>query len=301
MNAIAREGRATIDRVRELVADVRFRVQLDDVVAEITSGALDELRHDRFSTRERTYDAVVVEQRLEAFEPVIDDALAAAVLIARWGDDVNMPTLQRMLREFGDYASGNDGIIPWQVVRWTPFFLVLYASGVAALLGNRPEVLAALYTTRRGNRDRSHDAPTIVQHAIDSVRHGWADTFKQLPAYERQFVAPSNYIFDRLRPTLDAVIHAGSAYEEAFDRFEILHALTYASAQDKHGFWGPPGRFAVQYRNGGGHAFKELESEAEAQQTAWPITTAGMFGGNTDTFLTAAKQYREFMNHLGWH
>ena len=301
MSATVEEGRTTVDQIREVVADSRCRIQLHDVVAQITSKALDELQHDRFSVKAAKYDAETVESRLNEYKAVVQDVLAAAILIARWGAPVNLPTLQRVLREFGEYASSNDGVVGWKIVRWTPFFSVLYASGIAALLGDRPEMLAGVFATRRGVRNRSDESATVVCHAIDSVKHGWSDTFRQLSAYERQYVAASNYMFDHVRPMLDVLVHAGSAYDDAFDRFEILNALTYASAQQEHGFWGPPGRFAWHYRNGGSQAYRDLQREAETFGAGWPIVASGMFGGNTETFLAVAQRYRDFMNHLGWH
>jgi hypothetical protein len=162
-------------------------------------------------------------------------------------------------------------------------------------------MFAGLYAARRGVQNRSDESSGVVYHAIDSVKHGWSETFKQLSAYERQYAAASNYMFDRLRPTLDELIHAASAYDDAFDRFEVLNALAYASLQQEHNFWGPPGRFAWQYRSGGRQVFKEVEAEAESRGASWPITLAGMFGGSHETFVSTAARYREFMKRLPWH
>lgn len=302
MNPSAAEP-ITLDRVRSLVADRRCRVELDEVIAGITFATLAELQSDRFVAEPPTYDEATVQSRLDDYQAALPLALSAAVLIARWGERENVPTLQRLLRDIAEHAAENSGTVQWSVVRWTPLLTVLYAAGIAAILGDRPEMLAGLYTARRGRRNRSEEAAAVVCHAIDSARHAWGHAAGLLTPYRNRPEPFSEYMFNTLRATLDTLIHAGSAYDDAFDRFEILNALSYASAQaNRHGFWGPPGRFALQFFRGGSIAFSELQLEAAAQGSGWAISSAGMFGGSHESFLDAAKRYQvECLKNLNWY
>lgn len=128
------------------------------------------------------------------------------------------------------------------------------------------------------------------------------DAFKLLPGHERQYTPQSEYLFTRVQPFVEDVLFLGNRYEDLFDRFEILYALTNADYNDD--YWGHPGRFAWKYRSGGGtdDPFSMLVEEAKREGQDWPPLRVGLFNGSLDRFAEVAERLRtELLHKLNWH
>jgi hypothetical protein len=305
MNELHSSRSRDVERsVAELVLEPRLRIALDHLVADSVAAVCAELDTQRFSTNEPNLNAATVQERLDAFSAVSDGVVGAAALLARWGDPCHLPSLQRIIRMLGDQASTGTGYSQWIHLRWVPTMTAYYAAGIAAMAGGRWEAVASLHSTRRGVRQSMEESPTIVRHAITTMASGWGEPFKILPQYERHHAAFSDWMFDRVRPILARVIHLGGEYEDLFDRFEVIQALTIAAARpERQSIWGPPGRFAWKHHGGGANTpFLEMEQEAANSGPRWAPVAAGMFNGRIDEFMTIGKRYREgFLNQLRWY
>jgi hypothetical protein len=86
-----------------------------------------------------------------------------------------------------------------------------------------------------------------------------------------------------------------TAYESAFDRFEILVALEYMH-QTEHA-WGLLGRFAWKHEP---NPLDQLITEAKQQESAWPPLVAGFFGGSLSRFEKLAMDLKAQISKAGW-
>lgn len=82
-----------------------------------------------------------------------------------------------------------------------------------------------------------------------------------------------------MQPDLDDLFFLGNEYEEAFDRFEVMLALTHADLlyQKKQYIWGPIGRFGWKSSLHGEtkNPLSGIMAEAKAMSSSWPPLKAG--------------------------
>lgn len=285
-----------VDGIKELVSDVSKRVLLDDaVIAQLrrVTAALDPAL---FPSDQLPIDATTIGERLSRYVAAVGDLSTIVILLARWSEPSQFPTLRKVFSRLSDHDARRGGRYAWLSIEWYPVTLLSYYAGVAALSADRFDVLAEILTAPVGQP--TGDPPeTAIGRAItetaDAAAH--ADAFKQLPGHERNLVPQSEYLFSEIRPLLEDLLLLGRSYEGLFDRFEVLNALTYAAGRgpERH-TWGPLGRFAWKYRREPqGGPVGDLEREASAAGQDWPPVKAGLFGGSLALFQETTKRFRE--------
>jgi hypothetical protein len=173
----------------------------------------------------------------------------------------------------------------------------MYTGGVAALSAHNYRSLYTLLLTKlKGDVGRKGSQEAVISTVDSILEIDRMEVFKMLPGHDRQHTPRSEYLFKTLQPELEDLLFLGNSYEDLFDRFEILYALTYADLQDRQSrhFWGPPGRFAWKGRHGDSPSpYETLTEEARQQGVLWPPLQAGMFSGSSERFAAIATAYRE--------
>jgi hypothetical protein len=180
----------------------------------------------------------------------------------------------------------------------------MYAAGISALSARNYQALAiALQTTVREGRDDFEGRSRPLVQAV--VRHltNVHDFFKKLPGLERRYTPRSEHLLKTLQPTLEDLLFLGRAYEDLFDNFEVLLALTHADIQqptDGSG-WGPPGRFAWLHNSRDAGPYRTVIEEAQKAGNTWGPLREGLFQGTIQRFLEVSEGYGRKVNQLGWH
>ena len=227
------------------------------------------------------------------------------VLIGRWANDEQVTAIDRIVGGFSELNEARSGAVVWLGLRSYPMMLLMYGGGMAAIAGKNYQGLATLFNTPMRDRHSGSGNETLpalvatVNAILDVERF---DLFKKLPGYERNYAPRSEYLFKRLQSTLEDVLFLGSRYEDLFDRFEILYALSYSDLDDD--YWGPPGRFAWKYRHRSRETnpFLKLVQEAERAKDHWLPLEAGMFRGSYTRFDQVAKRYQtQLLGKLPWY
>lgn len=91
--------------VKDLIADPRNRIRLDDLISEKLQAALDALNPERFSTSLPPATSETVTERIGTYESAIEDLMVLGILIGRWGEPYQFPSLVRI---FARLASLNE-------------------------------------------------------------------------------------------------------------------------------------------------------------------------------------------------
>jgi hypothetical protein len=227
------------------------------------------------------------------------------MLVAKWGATEHQPILERIIARLADGNEMAGGKTVWLGLRWYPILLLMYSGGIAALSAQNYTSLATLLNTRLGD----HISGRGTQEAIVATVSGILEVdrsgaFKTLPGYERNYAPRSEYLFKTVQPTIEDLLFLGKSYEELFDRFEILYALSCADIQDRKGnrLWGPPGRFGWKASRGDyGNPYAAMFEEAEKAGDAWPVLRSGLFRGSIVRFKEVAEKYNtDILSRLNW-
>jgi hypothetical protein len=193
------------------------------------------------------------------------------------------------------------GLNIWIELQWYPIFMLMYAAGMSALSARNYQALAiALQTTvREAFEGRSRPLVQAVVRHLTSIH----DFFKKLPGLDRRYTPRSDHLLKTLQPTLEDLLFLGRAYEELFDKFEVLLALTHADIQhptDGSG-WGPPGRFAWLHHGRERGPYSTVIEEAKKAGDAWGPLRDGLFQGKIKRFLEVSEGYGQKVDQSGWH
>jgi hypothetical protein len=296
--------RSLSDQVKEYVADPRFRIRLDDLVAHEIRSALHETRAELFPNHTKTVTPADFATRLRGYERALNRLVLTTILLSRWGAAESQPMLQRVAARIADTNGPESGLTVWLGLRWYPLTLLLYSGGIAALSAHNYTNLATLLTTRVGRRvtgGESHEA--IVEAARGMLDVKRTNIFKSLPGHEQHYTPESEYLFKVVQPELEDLLFLGSSYEDLFDRYEILQALVFADlTQESAGrVWGPIGRFGWKHRGRSLSPYSELLAEADREGAKWPPLRAGLFKGSAERFQKIAVDYKESLDRLPWY
>lgn len=279
---------------RQYVADPKDRILLDDAVSAKVSETAVLLEPGQFSL-ESPVDAATFLERIQRYDTAIEDLVGAASILGRWGLPEHRSTLgnviSRMSALVGD---GGSGLSTWLGLRWYPLGVLLYASGIAAIGGDNYTMLRSLFYAR-GNRRRN--ARPLVFLGVNEGLAAANGEFEMLPGHQGQRFARDQFFFDKLQVLAERDLHLGAAFEEVFERFEVMNAVAHLSHSRPEHRWVPQGRILWNsYQESDGDPLTRLEAEAKAAGSAWPPLAAGMYDGSIDRFLGAATVLRGLLN-----
>jgi hypothetical protein len=291
--------KSVADEAKDLLADQRNRISLDDFVNEHLRIALVALSADHFPLNVGGTNRDLVD-RVGRYEAAVNDLLWLVILIGRWGDaEEGRMLLEKILLRVAETAWSGGGTVTCLQLRWYPLVVLMYGAGIAALSARRDAMLATTLLPAVGTETSRKAEPLAV--AVLSPLTQLADGFKVLPGLEQKKYARSEHLFAFLRSPLDELLFLGRSYEFLFDRFEVLLALAFADLRDPKGegdVWGPPGRFAWKHRNSDSPLDLLIE-EVKAAGDGWPLLGTGLFGRQSKRLLRVAEAYRQVVNRYG--
>ncbi len=293
----AREAFA--ETLKQLLAAPSEQIRLDDFASTHIRAAIEATSLERFPVQGVEVTNEAFASRIAAYEETIANLATMAVLMGRWCTADQLPILAKTLRRLAEGDKGSSGKVLWLKLGWYPTLYLMYSAGVAALSADKYTTLAKILTTpvHAEPHDGSDLQPLLIP-VIGQLTE-IVDFFKRLPGHERHHVPRSEHLRTQQQALLEDLLFLGRAYDEHFDRFEILLALTYAHVRDDD--WGPPGRFAWKHSGRhGGSPYVELMDEATSMGSNWPLTKAGLFGGSTERFVEVAERYKRRLDKLHW-
>lgn len=301
----ATETDPLLDTVKECLSDNKHRIRLDDILTRELRASRQHFAESEFPLQTETVTVEDIAGRLNKYEDGLANLLSVMVLIGRWADNKQLSAIERIIGGFSEINEAQSGRSAWLGLRSYPMMLLIYGGGIAAINGSNYQGLSTLFSTPvydRQSENRNRTAPALVAtvNAILNVER--LDLFKKLPGHERNYAARSEYVFKRLQSTLEDVLFLGSRYEDLFDRFEILYALSYADLNERL-TWAPLGRFAWKYcHDAKGSPYLNLVQEAQREKDRWPPLEAGMFQGSYSRFEEVAKRFQTGMlDKLQWY
>lgn len=299
------EGPQTLsDVVKALLSDPAQRIRLDDLTTMHTRRAIDRMSAQHFPVSFPYTDEEFI-SRVARYEADIRDLVEIVVLLSKWGGPDQLPQLERLFRRLYEAERPTAGLNVWIELQWYPIFVLVYAAGISALSARNYEALAiALQTPVRDGAGRFEGrsrplVEAVVRHLTDIVT-----LFNKLPGLDRRYTPRSDHLLKTLQPTLEDLLFLGRTYEDLFDEFEILLALSHADIRqpaDGSG-WGPPGRFVWLHNSREERGpYMRLVEEAKKAGDAWGPLRAGLFQGKMKRFLEVSEGYGGQIARSGWH
>ena len=214
------------------------RILLHDLVYEETELAYALMDPEEFHGNHVADTSAELYQRLRAYESITEVLLGIVVAGCYWGTEEQEYLWRHVIKRLGDPPGIPSGLVAWVGFRQYPASLVMYAGGVAAILGKRFSNLAAVLRTEI---PRQYEGKTVNAanrlHFGSLMRDGLGN---YMPGKKRY----SNYVFELLRERFKSVGSSDLEYDEAFNLFEYFLGLIVWQAPATATKWAPVGRAA---------------------------------------------------------
>jgi hypothetical protein len=293
---------AKVNKVKALLSVDASTIELHDYLVKEVKSFLSKSSEDNFAT-EGSFSKEEFLERLNRYEEIATDLAALLVCVSHWGGDAHHQIMQKILSRATDRLESQGGLVVWINLRWYPLILVMYYAGISAIAGGRYDSLTRMFQTPVASSEYGDKEEPFFKAVTDAMLELIrTDAFKQIPDNERNYVPMNEYLFKLLQPLLDDILFTGRSYEGVFDEFEIILALVVADErkQEGHDVWGPIGRFGWKYHARDGGPLARIIEIATKQANEWAPLRAGLFGGDSERFLSVADEYKKLVARLNW-
>ncbi|EKS36170.1 hypothetical protein HMPREF9695_02588 [Afipia broomeae ATCC 49717] len=301
---VAPAAETVAETLKRLLTDPTQKIKLNDFINEVLRKTSAALSQDKFPANAPLTNEEF-SARIQLYEDAIDDLAIVVILLARWAETDQLHILQNIYSRISEIEHPQSGIVAWIRLFWYPILFLMYAGGISALSANRSAALktslfAPVYS-EQPILDQTN--PPAVLAAVSYMTEV-VEQFKRLPGHERMYVPRSEHLYKRLQPILEDQLFLGRSYDQLFDDFEILVALSYADLRDKdpsQHVWGPPGRFAWKESSGRANApYGRFVSNAKKKGPNWDLLKAGFFSQSEKRFSDVADAYGALLKKINW-
>jgi cellulose biosynthesis protein BcsQ len=294
----------TRDTIKELIAKPSENIRLHDLVTGLLRNAAKQLDQNNFPVNSPATSEEFT-ARIQRYEESVSDLMTAVVVLARWAQADQTNLLDTIFGRIAEFEKPSAGLVAWLRLYWYPVLVLMYGAGIAALAGRnyaslRSVLLTPVHTsTRLLNQDKSPIVlPTILE--LTEV----VDQFKRLPGMNERYTPRSDHLYAILQPIMEDQLFLGRQYDELFDEFEMILALTFADLRDddptRH-VWGPPGRFVWKERGrSSSPIFTAFVDRVEARGKDWELLKFGFFRGSAERFAAVAGAYKQLIARINW-
>lgn len=291
-----------IANMKRYISEPRYRIQLFDLIDEITDRVVESVSGDEFSVTDPTPTSASVTDRVRRYEAACSTLLAMAPTAGYWANEDHYEVWGRCLERLSSRRVFS-GEVFWLELQRYPATLVLYALGLGALESDRLRFIGHLFETIVPGR---HERDMLIVEVLPlfCLFEQGGQVMRILEGMERHYAPLNEWMHDMLRLHAQRIIPDKNRYTFMFDKFEILIALgclcrQEQSKQSNWRPWAPPGAFGYRYENRN-RIIKEIEQSLSESQNDSPFVESQIFGKNVEECIQIMEKWNKFMATLGW-
>jgi hypothetical protein len=277
--------------VKRYLVEPRHRIRLHDLVHEEAEWVYQELLSERFNLHIDKLTKNIFQQRMREYEALVERLMAMLTALSYHDTGANSHLLTGCIKRLTQVPRRDEKEVLVKL-QYYPALLLTYAAGISAIAAKRFYNLAAILKEPKYRDFHDEKNPAIVELNVESVfmKPEW------LPDRNALNDIPNDYLFELLHPVLRDYLPRDTSYEEAFNIFEYLLALTYLhivggsyspSGRFEHrgtGYTGTTMRFGVLEDNWDRSPLADFVRTGIAQGSEWGLLKAGFFDGSIEQF-----------------
>jgi len=286
-----------IEKVKEYIAEDRFRIQLDDLVVQEIRRVLNLTSVENFPLSMPNFTVDKIGDRLSSYERILEPLRGIITVLCYWGQEEHKALVQKAISRIAEKNVPESGITSLLRLRWYPVSLLLYTGGIASIASGNYGCLATLLMADAPDPEYGRKTKPVIVPMCDAM----ADldhTFKTIPGHEKNYAPRSEYMFKTLQPHLEDIVFLGNSYERLFDIFELFQMFIYADLVNMD--WGPFGRFARKHARGRDTLVTDFVEDAKKQGNAWGPIKAGLFKSDINRFSEMSELLLPRLSKLNW-
>lgn len=293
-----------VSTVKRYLVDPKSRIRLHDLIKDESERVYLELNSDKFKIDGVSPDKEHFQQRMHQYEAIVERLMAMLVALSYHDEGKNADLLTNCIERLvskprqGGYTHLNN-------LQLYPALLITYAGGICSLSAKRFNNLAAILRTPKYRDYYNHKKiPAIEKLQVFSVFDQNAGILVPRLNAEREFTAASNYLLEVIRPFLRDYIPDDIKYEESFNIFEYLLALTFRDLLGMQ--WSPVGRYGWCYKVRSSLEISPIDefiAEGQKEGSEWELLKAGFFDGSIDRLNNIIEDDMGCLQEIarGWH
>ena len=287
---------AAVASLKRYIAEPRYRIQFSDLIGEAVEQIVEVTSGEAFAVQGGpSPNSESVTARVRSYEAACSTLLSMALIGGFWAEEEHYRVWQRALQRLGS-KTPSSGTILWIELQRYPATLLLYALGLGAVAADRlPFLRHLLVTTLRGEHQEDETAIQILPPFCLFSNDG--QVMRILEGMETRHAPLNDWIHNALRLYAERIIPDNDRYTLAFDKLEMLMALSYIHHDNSD--WAPPGAFVYRSANGD-RILKEIKESVSTKQNESPYVTSGVIGQNAEDCKRGLAALEQFISRIGW-
>jgi hypothetical protein len=296
--------------LKRYLAKEEHRIQLADLIKKETENAYNQLVNAEFLGKSYPNDKDGYRQKFDYYNSCLETLVSLIANGCYWGKEEHVKSWVQAIERFarsGQAILGSTTCHP--DLRSYPGTLLLYAGGVAAVLGRNYSTLESIFKAK--SYRLGEDQISILDHLRRD--HESLEAARVLEG-ERN-ASRSDYLYKQMRKIVALLEPDESELQMAFDRFECFVALEFSNQKvgakrtglttqvrlETDGYIGytPIGRFGRQFHSS--NILKELRTEVDLEGDQWSPLQAGMFYSDPTRVLQLLDGVQKQVSQLNWY
>jgi hypothetical protein len=291
---------AAVATLKRYLSEPKYRIALDDLVSNEVERVVTATSGAAFDVNSRDMSGPSVLARLTSYEAASATLIRMAFVAGQWSESAQLIPWVKALAKLSMGGQQN-GVILWLGLQRYPATLLLYSFGLGAVAAEQWSSLHALFSTTVAREHREDKRAVEVLPPFVLLERG-GDAMKVLPGRERAYTPLQNHLEALLWPLFSSQFPSEAAFHLAFDRFEILMALSYAlpAVENDDRYWTVPGSYGWRYMNRE-RIISEIRNGLETLGDGSPLVTSRLAGSTAATALKNLSALEELVSRFHWY
>lgn len=290
---------AAVATLKRYLSEPKYRIALDDLISREAETVAAATAAPSFDVNSHDVSGPAVLGRLKSYEALSTTLIRMAFTAAQWSEGPQVNPWTKALAKLSQRRA-QGGVVIWLDLQRYPATLLLYAFGLGAVATEQWASLHAMFNlpVLRENREDKRAVELVPVWAL--FQFG-GDAMKVLPERDRQFTPLQNHLEALLLPVFRPHFPTEEAFHVAFDRFEILAALSYAAPAVEKGerYWALPGSYGWRHDNRQ-RIFGEIRTSLQSLGERSPFVISGIVGKSAEQGLENLAQLEKFVPEFRW-
>jgi hypothetical protein len=290
---------AAVATLKRYLSEPKYRIMLDDLVSREVENVAAATSGTAFDVNSRDTSGPTVLARLKAYEAASATLMPMAFVAGEWSESPQLTPWVKALAKLS-MRRAEGGLVIWLDLQRYPATLLLYCFGLGAVAAERWDALHALFsaTVPREHREDKRAVELVPIWAL--FEHG-ADAMKVLPERDRQYTPLQNHLEALFWPLFRSHFPSEAAFHLAFDKLEVLAALSYAVPVLEAGgrYWTLPGSYGWRGENRQ-RIFTELRNSLTTLGDNSPLVRSRLVGNSAEHGLRNLGELEQFVPRLRW-
>lgn len=290
---------AAVATFKRYLSEPKYRIALDDLVSRETESVATATTGLAFDVNSRDTNGAAILARLKAYEAPSATLNRMAFVGGQWSDEAQINSWTKALAKLS-LRRAQAGTDIWLELQRYPATLLLYAFGLGAVSTEQWASLHAMFNAVVA-RENGEDKRAVELVPVWVLFQWGADVMKILPERGRQYTPMQNHLEALLLPLLRPHFPSEEAFHVAFDRLEVLAALSYAvpAIGKVESYWTLPGSYGWRHENRL-RIFGEIRTSLQSLGDRSPFVISGIVGKTALHGLENLAQLEKFVSEFRW-